>query len=167
VTATAGARLTGFGPVVDARCETLILGSFPGVASLAAGHYYAHPRNQFWPILAELIGEPLVALAFEQRYARLLAHRVGLWDVLGACERDGSLDASIRSATENDFARLDRLAPGLRRVFFNGRTAGRYEPRFRAHGLATRVLPSTSPAHAGMDRAHKLAAWRAAFDEVR
>jgi len=155
--------LEGFGPVLDARARTLILGSFPSEASLRAGHYYAHPRNQFWPILSEILGEPLAGMPFEQRYQRLLAHRIALWDVIGACDRTGSLDADIRAARSNDFGALLRAAPGLQRVLFNGRTAGRFEPRFRGSGLGTIVLPSTSPAHAGMRYAQKLAAWRAAL----
>lgn len=162
-TAGGAPRLTGFGPVLDEGCETLILGSFPSEASLAAGHYYAHPRNQFWPILGAVLGEPLSQLGFEARYRRVLAHRVGIWDVLGACERRGSLDADIRAGAANDFSRLERLAPRLRRVLFNGRTAGRFEPRFRAHGYQTVVLPSTSPAHAGMRFERKLEAWREAL----
>ena len=150
--------------MLDARCEVLVLGSFPSQASLAAGHYYAHPRNQFWPILGAVLGEPFVALDFEERYRRVLAHRVGIWDVLGACRRQGSLDADIRDAAANDFELLARLAPGLARVLFNGRTAGRFEPAFRRQGYETVVLPSTSPAFAGMRFEDKLREWRAALE---
>ena len=153
----------GFAPVLDSRVETLILGSFPSEASLAAGQYYAHPRNQFWPILGALLGEPLPALPYTQRLARLLAHRIGLWDVLGACRREGSLDAAIRAPRPNDFAPLLRQAPRLRRVLFNGQAAGRFAERFAAAGLAVAVLPSTSPAHAGRSVEQKLALWRAAL----
>lgn len=155
--------LRGFDPVIDRRITTLILGSFPSEASLAAGQYYAHPRNQFWRILGALLGEPLHEQPYPQRLVRMLAHRIGLWDVLGACERAGSLDADIRAAQANDFAPLMARAPHLARVLFNGATAGRFAPRFAAAGLQVAVLPSTSPAHAGRSFEQKLALWRAAL----
>ncbi len=158
------ATLRGFPPVLDRGVHTLILGSFPGTASLAAGQYYAHPRNQFWRILGNLLQQPLPELPYPQRLAALLAHGLGLWDVLGACERAGSLDADIRAARANNFALLRRRAPNLARVLFNGQTAGRFAPQFRQAGLAVVVLPSTSPAHAGMRLEQKLACWRAAFE---
>ena len=155
-------RLTGFAPVIDRHARVLILGSFPSEASLAAGHYYAHPRNQFWPILSALVGEPLAGLPFPQRYERLRAHRIALWDVLGACRREGSLDADIEAAEANDFARLHAIAPCIERVLFNGRTAGRFAARFETAGFRVCVLPSTSPANARLGLDEKLAAWRAA-----
>ncbi len=159
--------LRGFPPIVARRTETLILGSFPGAASLAAGQYYAHPRNQFWRLLGELLGEPLAELDYGQRTARLLAHRFGVWDVLDACRRPGSLDADIRDPLPNDFEALRGLAPRLRRVLFNGGAAGRYARRFAAAGFATAVLPSSSPAHAARSYAQKLALWRAALGPRR
>ena len=156
-------RLEGFAPVIDARCEILILGSFPSRASLAAGHYYAHARNQFWPIVSTVLGEPLAQMPIEERYRRLLANRIALWDVIAACERSDSLDTSIRNASGNDFAPLLARGPALCRVLFNGRRAGRLEARFAQAGFATRVLPSTSPAFAAMPADAKLAAWREAL----
>ena len=152
--------LTGLAPVVDERTRILVLGSFPGAASLAAQQYYAHPRNLLWPILSALVGEPLAALPYAERLPRLLAHGFGLWDVLGACEREGSLDSAIRKPAANDFARLRELCPLLETVGFNGQTSGKFAPQFAAVGYRTVVLPSTSPAHAAMTFEHKLAAWR-------
>jgi hypoxanthine-DNA glycosylase len=154
------ATLTGLAPVIAADTRILILGSFPGAASLAAQQYYAHPRNQLWPILSVLTGENLAALDYEARLPRLLAHGFGLWDVLGACEREGSLDSAIRNPAANDFARLRQLCPQLETVGFNGQTSGRFAPGFAAAGYRTCVLPSTSPAHASLSFADKLTIWK-------
>ena len=156
----ASSPLTGLAPVVDARTRILVLGSFPGAASLAAGQYYAHPRNALWPILSALTGEDLAAMPYAERLPRLLAHGFGLWDVLGACEREGSLDAAIRKPAANDFARLRVLCPLLETVGFNGKTSGKFAPQFAAQGYRTLVLPSTSPAHAALTFEQKLAAWK-------
>lgn len=153
--------LTGLAPVVSSATRILVLGSFPGAASLAAQQYYAHPRNLLWPILSALTGEPLAALPYDERLPRLLAHGFGLWDVLGACEREGSLDSAIRSPAANDFARLRVLCPHLTTVGFNGQASGKFAPQFAAAGYRTLVLPSTSPAHASMTLDQKTAAWRA------
>ena len=153
--------LRGFPPVIDSNVERLILGSFPSEASLAASQYYAHPRNQFWHLLAALLDEPLVDMPYRRRLQRVLAHRLGIWDVLDACDREGSGDASIRNQKANQFARLHRLAPRLTMVAFNGQTAGRFAAQFAAAGFRTTVLPSSSPAHAGRSFEQKLAVWRA------
>jgi hypoxanthine-DNA glycosylase len=140
------------------------LGSFPSEASLQAGQYYAHPRNQFWRLLGDLLAEPLVELAYPARLERLLAHRVGVWDVLGACDRTGSLDAAITNSRVNRFVRLRRKAPLLVDVAFNGQAAGRFARVFVDGGYSTAVLPSSSPAHAGRTYEQKLALWRAWWD---
>ncbi|WP_244848265.1 DNA-deoxyinosine glycosylase [Caballeronia sp. SL2Y3] len=153
-------KLAGFAPVGDAHTHTLILGSFPGVASLAATQYYAHPRNQFWRLVGAVIGEPLHELAYEQRLARVMKHGIGLWDVLAACERKGSLDSAIRHASPNDFAVFRERFPTLRKVCFNGKTSGKFAPVIAAAGYATLVLPSSSPANAILSFDQKLRIWR-------
>ncbi|CAB3785549.1 hypothetical protein LMG28138_02011 [Pararobbsia alpina] len=156
--------LEGFPPVVAADTHTMVFGSFPGVASLSATQYYAHPQNQFWRLLGAVLDEPLPSLPYAERLIRLLAHRIGVWDVLAACERTGSLDAAIRNASPNDFAALRRHAPSLRKVCFNGKTAGRFEPVMREAGYKTLVLPSSSPAHAMLSFEQKLVVWRGVND---
>lgn len=152
--------------MISRRVTRLILGSFPSEASLAAGQYYAHPRNQFWRLMGDLVGEPLHDHPYPRRLQRLLAHRVGLWDVIDACDREGSLDAAITNARANPFARLERLAPCLSGVAFNGGTAGRFARAFALAGYRTSVLPSSSPAHAGRTYQQKLALWRAWWDRT-
>ncbi|WJF91676.1 DNA-deoxyinosine glycosylase [Paraburkholderia bonniea] len=152
--------LEGFPPVIAEDTHTLILGSFPGVASLSAAEYYAHPRNQFWRLLGTVLNEPLPELDYPARLACLLAHRIGIWDVLAICEREGSLDSAIRHAVPNDFAALRRHTPQLSKVCFNGKTAGRFAPVIAAAGYATLVLPSSSPANAILSFDQKLRLWR-------
>ena len=158
--ATSSPTLTGLAPVIALDTRILILGSFPGAASLAAGKYYAHPRNQFWPLVSALVGEDLASLPYEERLPRLLAHRFGLWDVLAGCEREGSLDSAIRNPAANDFERLRTLCPQLETVGFNGQASGKFAPQFAAAGYRTVVLPSSSPAHMSMSFEQKLAVWR-------
>lgn len=167
VRVTNPAQVESFPPAEPASARLLILGSMPGVASLRAGQYYAHPRNQFWPMMALLFGVPNV-LPYAERLARLNAQGVALWDVLRACERPGSLDSSIVRETEvaNDFAGFLDRHPELRAIALNG---GAAQSAFRRHvvgPLATRLsaidlidLPSTSPANAGMSLDAKRAAW--------
>jgi hypoxanthine-DNA glycosylase len=113
-----------------------------------------------WQILSTLTGEPLAALPYDERLSRLLAHGFGLWDVLGACEREGSLDSAIRKPAANDFARLRELCPLLETVGFNGQTSGKFASSFASEGYRTVVLPSTSPAYASLTLAQKLECWK-------
>jgi double-stranded uracil-DNA glycosylase len=162
-------RLQAFPPVAPAAAHTLILGSMPGAASLAAGEYYAHPRNLFWPLVGALLGfDPQAPYA--ERVAALSARGYLLWDVLRSCRRAGSLDSAIEadSIEVNDFATLLVQHPQIDRVFFNGHLATTLFRRHvlptlgpRAPGLALTRLPSNSPAHAGLSAEAKRAAWAA------
>lgn len=156
------AGLTGLPPIISPDARILILGSFPSPASLAAGQYYGHPRNQFWTLLGAVIGVPLADIDYVGRKRALMDAGIAVWDVYDRCRREGSLDAAIRDASANDFSRLKTLAPHLGLVCFNGQTAGRFAPRFAALGYRTAILPSTSPAYT-LAIEHKLAAWRAAL----
>ena len=155
--------LEGLAPVIAADTRLVILGSFPGVASLAAQQYYGHPRNQLWPLLSALWGEDLVALDYARRLAALERHRVGLWDVYRSCEREGSLDSAIRAPVPNDLARLKALAPRLQAVAHNGAESARSRRLTEALGVDVHTLPSTSPANAAWRFERKLAAWREVF----
>ncbi|WP_019623973.1 DNA-deoxyinosine glycosylase [Thioalkalivibrio thiocyanoxidans] len=157
------ATLQAFPPVLDTRTRAVVLGSFPGVASLQAQAYYANPRNQFWPIMAAILGEPFPDLEYPERIRRLLAHRIGLWDVYGACQREGSLDSAIRAASPNDLAQLTREAPGLRLVLHNGAESARRLHETQALGVKALRLPSTSPANARWSFEAKLEAWAEAL----
>ena len=163
-----------FAPIADARARVLILGSMPGAASLAAREYYAHPQNLLWRILGEMTGaDP--ALSYASRTRALKSCGIALWDVLAACAREGSLDSAIDDATivPNDFAAFYRGHKRIAHIFFNGAKAEACYRKYVLPRLADEPgprsytrLPSTSPAHASMTRAHKEDFWKHALSRA-
>lgn len=164
------ARIAGFPPIAQPSARVLVLGSMPSIASLAAGQYYAHPRNQFWPIVGEICGFE-AASPYERRVAMLRAAGIAVWDVVASCVRVGSLDSGIDegSIIVNTFSAFLDAHPCIGRVCFNGRKAETAWRRYvlrelpRARELRYELLPSSSPAHAGMSYPRKLRAWRHAL----
>jgi hypoxanthine-DNA glycosylase len=160
------ARLQGLAPVLDASTRLLVLGSFPGAASLAAGQYYGHPHNAFWKIVAATwLGDPqaLRLQPYAVRLDCLRAHGLGLWDVFASCQRQGSLDAAIRAPERNDLPALLGQCPHLQAIAHNGAASYRQARHCAELGLPVHQLPSTSPAHASWSFARKLEAWQAVF----
>jgi hypoxanthine-DNA glycosylase len=180
-------RLFGLPPIVSSNTRLLVLGSFPGAASLARQQYYAHPQNQFWKILHALWPDsphPLSLESYEERCEWLLARGLGVWDVYASCERVGSLDTAIRQPQVNDFARLAADCPQLRAIAHNGGESFKHARHVTASLLANAnagvranahvgvgtlqgaaawpvyKLPSTSPAHASWSFERKFIAWR-------
>ena len=151
-----------FPPIVDARSRILVLGTLPGEESLRRQEYYAHPRNLFWPIVFGLFGETPTA-DYAGRIGFVARHGIALWDVCAAAERLASADAAIRGEAPNTLHDLLDVYPAIRGVVFNGSTARRlYDRHFtRRPELTYLAMPSTSPAHARLGFAEKLAQWRA------
>jgi len=155
--------LASFAPVVASDTRTLILGSLPGVASLAAGQYYGHPHNKFWKLVEDVIGVALTEMDYAPRLQALLTHRIGLWDVIANARRIGSLDSNIRDHTQNDLLALLENLPKLETIAFNGGTAARIGLKAlgeRAEAYRILLLPSSSPAHAALSYGQKLEQWR-------
>ena len=154
--------LQSFAPLVAADARILILGNMPGVKSLVAQQYYAHPRNAFWRITGELFDfDP--AAPYPARVAALTAAGVAVWDVLKHCRRIGSLDASVEpdSMVANDFDAFFAAHPAISHVYFNGAAAEKNYRRLVTAGESLRYtrLPSTSPAHTARYDV-KLTAWQ-------
>jgi len=154
----------GFPPIADGNARILILGTLPGQASLAAGRYYAHPRNAFWPIIGHVLGVAADA-PYEIRVTTLHKAGIAVWDVCAAAVRPGSLDSAIAADTikANDFTSFFARHRRIARIGFNGATAARLYRRHAlpADGLEFVTLPSTSPAHAAMDLPAKRRRWAA------
>ena len=139
----------GLPPIAGPDTRIFVLGSLPGVRSLAEQRYYAHPTNQFWTLVGSAIGADLAALRYQDRIEMLMQHRIGLWDVIDAAEREGSLDHRIRNAVINDLGGLRRDYPALRAIAFNGRTAAKEGARLLSGvtGIDLIPLPSSSAAN--------------------
>lgn len=159
---------TCFAPVIGDKPRILILGSMPGEKSLMDQQYYAHPRNAFWFIMQELFAIPL-DMAYEQRLEGLKQNSIALWDVLNSCERQGSLDSSIKnhSIIGNNFAELLSRHNTIQLIAFNGAKAEtefkkRISPTLTEAAQKIRKvrLPSTSPAMASLTKEEKLEQWR-------
>ena len=156
-------RIFSYPPIADASARILVLGTMPSVESLRQGFYYAHPRNAFWRIMAEIFGEEL-PVSMEENKSLLLRHGIALWDTLRSCEREGSLDSAIQRPEPNDIPALLAECPDIRKICFNGAAS---ETLFMRHigpveGVELIRLPSTSPAYT-LAYAKKLAVWKAAI----
>ena len=161
-------EVRGLSPIAGDRPRCLILGTVPGMESLARSEYYAHARNDFWPAMEAAFGVAR-SLPYGERCAELVRNGVALWDVLESCRREGSLDADIAEPVPNDLAGFCRSHGEIARILFNGQKARKLFDRFVSErdsrvllpaGIDLLVLPSTSPANA---RRGKREVWVSAF----
>ena len=160
-------RVHSFEPVIGDQPRVLILGSMPGVASLDAVQYYAHPRNAFWRILQQLFTVDFEC-DYEQRIDRVRKLPIILWDTLKSCHREGSLDSRIekQGIEANDIPALLNREKDIRAIAFNGATSEKYFLRLvkpqidKSSKVELLKLPSTSPANAGFSFEEKLAQWQ-------
>lgn len=160
--------ITSFPPIADHSVQVLILGSMPGVLSLKANQYYAHPRNAFWVIMGNLYNFDAYC-SYESRVNNLKKSHVALWDVLHSCVRPGSLDSSIKNDSRicNDFKSFFSQYTNIRLIAFNGTEAeksfNKYVlPGLNLFNLRFIRLPSSSPAHT-KTLEYKIEAWRKAL----
>jgi len=158
----------GFDAVARADAQLLILGSLPGAESLRQHQYYAKKQNSFWRIMGSITGA-LPDLPYEKRLKCLMKHRIALWDVCTMAVRKGSLDADIHAPAPNDFKAFFSAHPRIKYICFNGQSASKIytklvKPQLLKDNFSYIVLPSTSPAHAGMRYEEKLARWRRAIE---
>jgi double-stranded uracil-DNA glycosylase len=149
-----------FDPIADSASKVLVLGSFPSIKSFENAFYYAHPRNQFWPIMEALFGVSLPDRGCRRRFA--LEHGIALWDTYASLVRaeNNSSDANLTALRPNDLPAFLAEHPGIRHIFCTGRKA--YDgcrKHFPDLGIPCTLLPSTSPAYAAMSFERKLAAY--------
>ena len=159
----------GLAPITDKSTRILILGSLPSDVSIRKQQYYGNPGNDFWRLISEVIGVDITALDYSARIGKLQEHGIGLWDVLFAGEREGSLDSNIKDEEINDFSDINSIAPNLRLVCFNGKKAGEFEKiiqEHEGHGIETKVLPSSSGANRRFSD-KRILEWKSIADPIK
>jgi len=150
---------TCFAPLVDKNTKVLILGSFPGEASLKKEEYYGHPKNQFWLLLESMTKEQLHNRPYKEKKEKLKKQYIGLWDIYATCTRKGSLDINIKNAQHNELKELLKKYPQIELICCNGKTAAKGKKELQEQEIKVLVLPSSSPAHT-MPFQEKVKAWQ-------
>lgn len=151
-----------FEPIYNEYTEIFILGTLPGEKSLEAKRYYAHPKNAFWRILAEIYHPDFLHSNYEVQKQMLLNYKLGLWDIVESAKRKGSLDTKLMDIEINRVYDLLLRLPNLKKVFFNGQNAYKlYRKHFPfIENIDYQILPSTSPANARLNFEQKLTLWK-------
>jgi hypoxanthine-DNA glycosylase len=153
-------RIYSFPPISDKNAKILILGTMPGEMSLKLNQYYGHGGNIFWKIIFSIFGEPF-SMDYEIKKNILLKNEIALWDVLKACEREGSSDNAIVKEEPNDFNSFFNYHPSIKRIVFNGKNAEAYFTSLNNYrpNVECIVLPSTSPANTWKTYDEKIREW--------
>ena len=161
----------GLKPCIGSDCRILILGSMPGTESLRQQQYYAYPQNRFWPLMANILTNSEPPTDYAARLDMLISHHVGLWDAIGSCECQGSLDTSIHNAVGNDISLLLQKNPSITIICCNGAKSFQCfkkwnKPLLKKEGLEVFSLPSTSPANAQWKMDMLIAKWVVPFQSA-
>lgn len=151
-------------PVIFSDSEVLILGSFPSIKSFEEGFYYAHPRNQFWPILSHIFSENVNTK--EEKIALCKKYHIALFDSAASLQRNAnnSSDTNLKNIEVNDFERLLKEYPNIKLILFTGKKAEQiFNKKYKHLDIKKILLPSTSPAYASMTFEEKLAKYKEAL----
>ena len=164
-----------FKPVYNCDSKVLILGTMPSVKSREQGFYYGHPQNRFWRVLAQIVGDLAleqsgtkkeVPQSIDEKRRMLLSGGIAVWDVLTACDIEGSDDSSIRNPEPAEIGSVLGNTD-IKAIFCNGDKAYRLYLTFFGETAAkqgwppVKKLPSTSPANAAWSFERLTDAWRA------
>jgi len=149
-----------FSPFVDKNSKVLILGTFPSIKSFEENFYYAHPRNQFWGLLAGVFDEE-TPKSLKDKKEFLKRHGIALWDVVQSCKRKNSLDSNLKDIKPNDIRAFLKEYPKIKKIYFTSKTALKlYERYFKDVDVEYGYLDSPSPAYAKKSFKKKLESWK-------
>ncbi|QOP43470.1 DNA-deoxyinosine glycosylase [Sulfurimonas sediminis] len=153
-------------PVIFDDSKVLILGSFPSIKSFEEGFYYAHPRNQFWPILGQIFNADIQTK--DDKIALCKKHKIALFDSAASLQRDAnnSSDTNLKNIEVNDFEKLLTEYPNIKTILFTGKKAQQiFDKKYKDLPVKKILLPSTSPAYASIKFEEKLEKYKEALEE--
>lgn len=154
-----------FGSFVPPKAKYLLLGSFTGkIENASYDWFYTNKRNQFWPILGEVYGEPLKTRTDKENLFSRLG--IALSDIIYQCERkkNSNLDTNLVNIVYavDDITRILDANP-IEKIFFSSRFV---ENKFRRlfkdklDSFELITLPSPSPRYATMTKSEKISRYR-------
>lgn len=158
--------LKGFPPLIAKEPYIMILGSMPSVTSLDKQEYYGFKHNRFWKIMNYIFQMPIHT--YEEKKDIILQHHILLWDVIGECEREGSLDSNIKNEVVNDISSLIQNYPSIHMVICNGRKSyDLYQKHFSQLPVSCIYLPSTSNANRSIKEEVLFSKWEEALSYLK
>ncbi|MFD1040369.1 DNA-deoxyinosine glycosylase [Virgibacillus byunsanensis] len=141
-------KVNSFAPIIPSNPKVLILGSMPGGLSLEKQEYYGNPRNHFWDILFTLYSQEKLE-DYEDKITFVKRRGIALWDAIGTCSREGSLDSNIVDAEPNNIEGLLQRFPTIKLIVCNGTKSYQVFKKYfslnELHDVNVVKLPSTSP----------------------
>jgi hypoxanthine-DNA glycosylase len=157
-----------FKPSINDESKILILGSMPGIKSLDAQQYYAHPQNRFWRVMGVLCKTSnLAEVDYINKLEILLENNIALWDTIKFCTREGSLDSNILNEEPNAISDLLKKYPKIKTICLNGNKSYLAFKKYFPKLLETYniyKMPSTSPANAKYRLEDLINEWKIIFD---
>lgn len=157
-------KCESFKSKINNQSRVLILGSMPGIKSLEAQEYYAHPQNRFWKVMGILCGcSDLSDFDYDEKINILLNNGFALWDTIKFCKRDGSLDSDIIDEVPNDIPALLKKYNKIKIICLNGNKSyavfKKYFPEL-LNAYKCIKMPSTSPANARFTLEKLISDWQ-------
>ena len=151
----------GFAPVFNEHSKILILGSFPSVKSRQIDFYYGNKQNRFWKTLCGYFGESIPEKT-EEKKDFLYRNQIALWDMVMACNIEGSADSSVKNEEIANLYEVVNVAK-IEKIILNGTPAFElFEKHYSDIGIPYEKLPSTSPANPRFSEER----WRRALDDI-
>ncbi len=162
-------RIYGLEPFIPCDATILVLGSMPSVASLREQFYYAHKQNRFFKIISYLVQRDLNTI--DEKKSALSVLKIGLYDVIHSCIREGSLDSKIKDVEPSDLEELLKKYPSIKVLITNGSLSKKLFIKYSSHllnkpHLKVIHLPSTSPANAMMSLEKLIEVYKGAFSQA-